>query len=80
MAHPADKGGVRRAAVKIYHGRNVDRFALRAHGCGARHRKKRTKDTLKGASLAAVVTGSLSGSECPLSEREANPEGAGTEL
>jgi hypothetical protein len=24
VAHPTDKGGVRRAVVKIYHGRHID--------------------------------------------------------
>ncbi|MFG2354123.1 hypothetical protein [Streptomyces sp. NPDC048521] len=57
-------GGVGRAVVKIYHGRNIDHT-------GALWRitqVKVDKDRSNAAKQSATVTGSLSGFERPLSE------------
>ncbi|MGW5458486.1 hypothetical protein [Streptomyces sp. NPDC003996] len=57
-------GGVGRAVVKIYHGRNIDhRNAMWRITQGKGH-----KERPNAANQAATVTGSLSGFERPLSE------------
>ncbi|GHA43541.1 hypothetical protein GCM10010345_55210 [Streptomyces canarius] len=58
-------GGVGRAVVKIYHGRNIDH-----RGPVWRITQvKADKERLNAAKTATKVTGSLSGFERPLSER-----------
>ncbi|CAL2065392.1 protein of unknown function [Streptomyces murinus] len=65
VAHPADKGGVRRAVVKIYHDRNIDRGT----GMWRASQGKADKEQGNTPNPAARVTGSLSGFERPLSGR-----------
>ncbi|WP_409471847.1 hypothetical protein [Streptomyces sp. HC307] len=67
VAHPADiKGGVRRAVVKIYHGRNSDHLAT----LWRITQEEVDRPHLKRTYGAGAVTGLLSGFERPLSERK----------
>jgi hypothetical protein len=57
-------GGVRRAVVKIYHGRNTDHL----DGVWRTPQGEVDKERPEGSYEAAAVTGSLCGFERPLSE------------
>jgi hypothetical protein len=58
-------GGVRRAVVKIYHGRNTDHRST----MWRTPQEEPDKERSNAAKQAATVTGSLSGFERPLSGR-----------